>query len=165
MTTKPEWIEKIGELVTDAGAELEAPSRALLARMTERELATVHLLLALVGDPVARRYQKQKHLLIPKARDRVGFVIRYDSSDGKTSSYFACMTAIGPRFGEDLQGTQHFSDAGSAEMIVARFTPLASVCCTVERAVLDQATGTWRSVPGRPATKPRKKTSTRGRGR
>lgn len=60
--TREEWITKIRDQVVGAGAMFEEWPRAVLARLTREELATVHLMLVLVRDPIARRYQRQRLL-------------------------------------------------------------------------------------------------------
>lgn len=71
--TRAEWLATIETQVVGSGALFEEDARRILARLTRAELAAVNLLLALVRDPVARKYQRQKLLRplpLPKSRRR-----------------------------------------------------------------------------------------------
>lgn len=68
--TRTGWLDQIGAAVTRSGAVFDDDYRAGLERMTLRELSTVHLLLCLVTDPVARRYQRQKLLCLDRSLPR-----------------------------------------------------------------------------------------------
>lgn len=62
---KREWLDAIGQRVTESGATFEPGFRRVVAELQPHQLAAVHLLLVLVRDPVARRYQRQRLLHLP----------------------------------------------------------------------------------------------------
>lgn len=63
--SKREWLDAIEQRIAESGASFERDFRRVLAELQPHQLAAVHLLLVLVRDPVARRYQKQRLLHIP----------------------------------------------------------------------------------------------------